>query len=233
MDAMEESRQRAIRITKYVMRRVDLGILADIRDFDCPKKYYESDLKTLGIHADAWKHVIKQKIEPKFVFAHPCILSKLPKSSLHYRGISTLSLKRVSSITVSVKKWENGTNKQTPDHLTCVRVACLYNAIISTIITNSDNWSIENGYRNILATIGITEDGKLRNIIGIEGENYVKQSILNWLKTEKQIPFEIVKKDTHYLLGDEKNIRMVFSSEPDILFEKKQVILGILLQPLR
>ena len=98
MDAMEESRQRAIRITKYVMRRVDLGILADICDFDCPKKYYELDLKTLGIHADAWKHVIKQKIEPKFVFAHPCILAKLPKSSLHYRGISNYVYHAVFSV---------------------------------------------------------------------------------------------------------------------------------------
>ena len=61
-------------------------------------------------------------------FAHPDILRRVPRTSLYYRGIALLPLKRVANIAVPVSAWEAGTRKApiTDDH--AKRVARLYNA---------------------------------------------------------------------------------------------------------
>ena len=38
-------------------------------------------------------------------------------------------------------------------------MARLYNAVTSSIIEGTTNWALENGYRNILANMGIGLDG--------------------------------------------------------------------------
>ena len=58
-----------------------------------------------------------------------------------------------------VNNWENGIYRRRPDIGRCLRVARTYNAVISIIIIGTDGWTLENGYRNVLATMGITEDG--------------------------------------------------------------------------
>ena len=102
----------------------------------------------------------------------------------------------------------------------CLTVARTYNAVISVIITGTDDWTLENGYRNILATIGITQDGALRNIVGQEGETAVKDRILSWLAANDTI-LAIQVDETTTLLGDAGNLRMVYGSEPDISFESR------------
>ena len=95
-------------------------------------------------------------------------------------------------------------------------MARTYNAVISVIITGTDGWTLENGYRNILATIGITEDGALRNIVGQEGEAAVKERISEWLDANDAITTQV--DGTMTLLGDDGNLRMIYGSEPDISF---------------
>ena len=57
----------------------------------------------------------------------------------------------------------------------------LYNAVISSIIEGSTEWTLENGYRNIIANMGIGLDGAVRNIIGQDAEQLIKTRIRDWL----------------------------------------------------
>ena len=61
---------------------------------------------------------------------------------------------------------------------------------------NSSGWTLENGYRNIIATMGISLDGMYRNRIGRMAEELIKA------------------------------INMVFGSEPDIKFERDTRLLA-------
>lgn len=104
----------------------------------------------------------------------------------------------------------------------CHKLACLYNAIISTIIMNTVSWTLENGYRNILATLGISIDGSMRNIVGVEGEVLIRNTILDFLNTSDSVRCKIITLNKDYVLeGNGNMVRMTFSSEPDIKFEKK------------
>ena len=158
-------------------------------------------------------------VPAKLVFAHPKVLATHPDTSLHYRGIATLSLKRVSSIAVSVDSWEKQPNRARVSYENALKVARLYNVVISSIISNSTDWSLEDGYRNVLATIGISLDETLRNIIGQEAEQAVKARIFEWLKGESGISYSTEVNGKSWLLGDGVVVRMEYSSEPDICFE--------------
>ena len=67
----------------------------------------------------------------------------------------------------------------------------MYNAVTSVIITGTDGWTLENGYRNVLAAIGITEDGALRNIVGQEGEAAIKERLTGWLAANEGIETQV------------------------------------------
>ena len=208
---LEEARQRALIISEHIRGRSDLEARRTIGNFTEPLEF-ESRLADLAIAPEAWGHIVNAGIDPRLVFAHP-------KTSLHYRGIATLSLKRVQSMAGQVKSWEDGTLRRPPAPARCLEVARTYNAVISVIITGADGWTLENGYRNILATIGITEDGALRNIVGQEGEAAVKDRIAEWLAANAAITAQVDGAIT--LLGGDGNLRMIYGSEPDISFERR------------
>ena len=211
---LEEARQRALLISQRIRQRADLAARQIVENYGVPLEY-EVQLEELAIAEEAWRHVIDTGVEPKLVFAHPDLLRAHPEISLHYRGIATLSLKRVQAMATQVKTWEEGTYRRQPTMERCRRVSRVYNAIISVIITGTDGWTLENGYRNVLATIGITEDGSLRNVVGQEGEEAVKNRISEWLEQNEAITTRVECAVT-YLRDD---LRMVYGSEPDISFE--------------
>ena len=215
---LEEARQRALIISERIRERSDLAARRVIEEFAEPLEY-AAELENLAIAAEAWQHVREAGIEPKMVFAHPDILHYRPETSLHYRGIATLSQKRVQGMATQVISWEAGTYRRPPTLERCRRVARVYNAVISVIITGTDGWTLENGYRNVLATIGITEDGSLRNIVGQAGEEAVKTRISRWLAANPQIDTRVDGAVTW--LGNGGDWRMIYSSEPDISFERR------------
>ena len=213
---LEQARQRALIISERIRERSDLTARRTIQEF-APLSDYETRLEDLAIAPEAWEHIIGADIDPKLVFAHPDILRAHPETSLHYRGIATLSLKRVQAMATQVQSWEKGTYRRPPTLERCQNVARVYNAVISVIITGTDGWTLENGYRNVLATIGITEDGSLRNIVGQEGEEAVKGRISEWLKANAEIDTRVDGAITW--LGNGGDLRMIYGSEPDISFE--------------
>ena len=215
---LEEAQQRALFITEQIKLRADVAVRRIVQDFSAPLDF-EGRLEELAIAPEAWAYVVQAQIDPRLVFAHPDLLKSHPTTSLHYRGIATLSLKRVQLMVGTVNGWESGALKRTPNSEKCLRVARIYNAVISVMITGTDGWTLENGYRNVLATIGITKDGALRNIVGQAGEAAVKERILQWLTSNNRIQTETRGAIT--LIGTKDDLRMVYGSEPDIKFESR------------
>ncbi len=91
---LEESRLRALIISDTIRRRSDERVRELIQGFTGQLEF-ASRLEDLAIAEEAWDHIVQTQIDPKLVFAHPDILREHPQTSLHYRGIATLSLKRV------------------------------------------------------------------------------------------------------------------------------------------
>ena len=214
---MGAARQRALIITESIRQRSDLEARRLIESYDQPLDF-EGRLEELAIPQEAWQYIGEAQIDPKLVFAHPNVLNAHPETSLHDRGIATLSLKRVQSMATQVSNWENGIYRRRPGIGRCLSVARTYNAVISVIIIGTDGWTLENGYRNVLATMGITEDGSLRNIVGQEGEAAVKERIALWLAASNEITTEVVGSST--LLNAQGNLRMIYGSEPDVSFQR-------------
>ena len=167
-----------------------------------------------AISQRAWDHVLDSQIEPKLVFAHPALLSQFPQASEYYRGIALLPRKRVAEIAVAVDSWENG-SKSTVEVKASTRVARLYNAIISSIIEAATDWTLEDGYRNILANMGIGLDGTVRNLIGQDAEHLVKGRIQDWLEQNGLI-ISHAPEAAEFELSWGYSMR--YGSEPDILF---------------
>lgn len=101
--SMEDAKTRAIHLASRIKGSTDIQMRQILDSLDCPKSKYD-ELTGIGIHEDAWNYILKENIEPKFVFAHPETLKQYPQTSIHYRGISTLSFKRVMSMAVKSVK---------------------------------------------------------------------------------------------------------------------------------
>ena len=216
---LEAARQRARIISNKIRARTDETVRNKILAYAGPLSWEKPE--QFGIDMEAWRHVEETGAKPRLVFVHPDLLCMHPDASLHYRGIAILSLKRVQQLVGSVDRWEKEPGAVRVTEEKALRVARLYNAIISSIIIGSTDWTLENGYRNILATIGITQDGALRNIIGQEAEQSIKDRIAEWLESRSGIACQANEARTTWYLGAENDLRMVYASEPDIRFEKE------------
>ncbi len=172
-------------------------------------------LADLAISEGAWAHVTSSDIDPKLVFAHPILFRQNPRSSEYYRGIALLPRKRVAEIAGAVDSWEDESRRTILREAHIIRVAQLYNAVISSIIEGSDGWTLENGYRNIIANMGIGLDGTVRNLIGQDAERLVKDRIRRWLESHKLI-VRSNDEGTFFDLPD--GYAMRYGSEPDIEF---------------
>ena len=213
MDKFDDALLRSTLMSERIRQRTDVELRALINAFGNDLDFLP--LEELMISQDAWNHVRDSGLEPKTVFAHPEILKEYPRLSEYYRGIALLPRKRVADIAVAVVSWETKGRKARVTEDQSKRVARLYNAVISSIIEGATNWTLENGYRNIIANMGIGLDGTFRNIIGQDAENLIRTRISNWL--EKHGLIRKVNDDkTDFKLV--KGYSMRYGSEPDILF---------------
>ena len=194
-----------------VRERRDMKVRDIIVNFTAPLDYTAKH--DLMISQEAWKHVIGSNTAPREVFAHPDLLQKHPEASLYYRGIALLSLKRVSQGVGDVKSWETRSRTRPVSRERAIAVCRLYNSAISSIIEGTTQWTMENGYRNILVNMGITLDGMFRNVIGRDTEDLIKAKITVWLESRDLIHRRNLKS---FVLPND--ITMVYGSEPDILF---------------
>ncbi len=210
---LEDARRRSAVIAERVRQRTDLELREIIEGFD--EELTFASLEQLAISEQAWEHVVESGFDPRLVFAHPLLLCQHPRASEYYRGIALLSRKRVSEIAVSVDSWESGV-RATVGETQSARVARLYNAVISSIIEGATEWTLENGYRNIIANMGIGLDGTVRNLIGRDAEQLVKGRITAWLERRQLIVQQNADATQFALPG---GYFMHYGSEPDIQFQ--------------
>ncbi len=214
MSSLEDTILRALAISKRIRLRSDKQVESLIRNF--PSQLEFEPLDNFMISHQAWDSLMNAEILPQIVFAHPEILSQYPETSQHYRGIALIPQKRMTALATSVTSWENGERKKPPSKQHCLNVARVYNTVISSIIENSDNWTIDNGYRNIMVNMGSQLEGYIRNTIGRNAEKLIKDKILDWL-----IPNEIVNSRADTPSGTyelQEGTLMIFGTEPDIAF---------------
>ena len=218
---IEDAIARAVKIARRIAHGDDLRVREKIEAFQTKTRYRKREL---CIARDAWRHVAEAGIKRRLVFAHPAILKAIPDASVHYRGIALLSLKRVQEVAGAVTTWERSPKTARVTDEKALRVCRLYNAVISSIIVDNTDWTLRDGYRNILATLGITEDGAIRNIIGQEAEEAVKERLIDWTRAQGLLDSADAAGPSGrewQLVG---GVRMRFGSEPDIAFEKDGVL---------
>ena len=214
-DISDAALLRSQLFAELIARRADAAQRKIVEDYTGFLDY--DPIKMLMISPDAWDHVSAMGVAPQLVFAHPDILQAHPRTSAYYRGIALLPRKRVyREAKADVKKWETGERKSPVGRAQAKKVARFYNITISSIIEGKTDWALENGYRNILATMGITLDGSHRNDIGKNAEHLVRSRVVSWLQSRQVIP-PGEPDDGLYRLPE--NIIMRFGSEPDISFE--------------
>lgn len=215
---IQDAIARAIRIARRVAQADDLEVRKKLGLLHPPPDY--SDRKRLRIADEAWAVVLAAKVKPQLVFCHPDILKSFPQASMHYRGMGLISRKRVQEIAGSVDAWERSPATAKISDAKAAKVAGLYNAVVSSIILDNEEWTLEDGYRNVLAAMGITEDGVMRNVIGREAEQAVKLRILRWVRQRGLLadPDDEVEYASDWRLKD--GVDMRFGAEPDIAFHK-------------
>ncbi len=213
---------RSVLFSNVLKERIDKEQRDVIRNYKIPLRY--ESRKSLMISKEAWQRVKKIGASRRLVFAHPDILSAHPKTSLYYRGLTLLSRKQVTQAAVSVAPWEEGKREGGVPKASALKVARLYNCVISSIIVGSSDWTMENGYRNIVATMGITLDGQFRNQIGQIAEQHIKTRILDWVKDKGIVDKDEDLESKRYSLAE--NVIMEFGTEPDISFEKDDLLVA-------
>ena len=215
MAKLWDAQRRSAVIAERLQQRTDLTLRKLISDYADGLEFQPLD--ELMISQKAWDYVNASGLDAKLVFAHPALLRDYPEASEYYRGIALLSRKRVSDLAVSVISWEERTRRAPikKDHL--MSVVRLYNAVISSIIEGSSSWTLDNGYRNIIANMGIGLDGTVRNLIGRDAEQLVKTRVKDWLESQGLI-IEANDEGTLFRLVNDYSMR--YGSEPDIEFRK-------------
>lgn len=215
MAKLDDAKRRSEVIAQRIRQRTDLALRQIIAEF--PEELTFEPLDYLMISQAAWDHVTSSGFDPKLVFAHPSLLGQHPRASAYYRGIALLPRKRVTELAGAVDSWEDGARTTAVREAQALRVARLYNAVISSIIEGSIGWTLENGYRNIIANMGIGLDGTVRNIIGQDAEHLIKTRIREWLDSQGLI-VQRNEEQTQFQLTNGYSMR--YGSEPDVEFSQ-------------
>lgn len=216
MTAHDDLVRRSKVLSERIRQRTDIRVRKLIDEYSGVLDYKARE--DLMISPSAWQHVEKSGIEPRQVFAHPKLLQEHPEATLHYRGLALLPLKRMRAAGApDVKTWENKSLTRPVSPESALAVCRLCNTVICSIIEGSAEWTLENGYRNIIANMGITLDGVFRNVIGQDAERLIKTKVEDWLHEQKLI--ERRKSRHTFMLSS--GVTMIYGSEPDILFTRE------------
>ena len=215
-------------LTRTLQRRLDLRARQVVADLGGQYSFPDS-IESYLISQGAWEHVRNLGLDPARVFCHPDLLVEEPFTSLYYRGMNGLSRKEVQEQVRSVDTWEREpeTRRRKPrvPAEAARQIAGLYNSFMSSIIENTTNWTLENGYRTMIASIGISFDGSIRNTMGDLPEQRLRRLLLEFV-LESGLLVTPAYPDIHSIPTNPErgqynlahDFVMVFSSEPDVAF---------------
>lgn len=223
---------RSLLIVTSLQKRQDIRAAEFIQAFPDPLDWSQRD--QLMIAEEAWEYVVETRdYAPQLTFCHPDLLTAHPQTSLYYRGLCGMSIKTAKGYVGAIENLELGNPRSRLSPAKARKMAQTYNTFISSIIINSTGWTLENGRRTLIATLGITLDGTMRNKIGSLAEERIRTMLLNWLierdlvispKLTSQEPFDELP--SHFTLTNE--IEMTFQSEPDVAFRRDGDLLAVI-----
>jgi len=223
----DELRQtRSVLVVSELQRRYDVFARELVEKYSAEPSF--EPLHDYMIDKAAWNYVRKELgVRMHFVFCHPDILCAQPRTSLYYRGLCGLSIKAAKDYFGSIEKMESLEKPTPPKRVKAEKMARVYNTFISSIVLNTAQWTLENGYRTILATIGITLDGVMRNRVGSVAEERIRGMILSWLYDNDLVVDPVQRPGaTPKLVVLKTGVEMNFGSEPDISFSKDGKLLA-------
>ena len=213
---------KSLLIVTSLQKRVDIKVFDTLSKLEIQLDW--NPLSNFMIENEAWEYVVKEKsYDPKLVFCHPEVIKALPSSSLYYRGLTGLSIKAAKDYIGSIENLEKGNIRARINDKKALKMARVYNTFICSILKGSTDWTLENGKRTIIATLGITLDGIMRNKVGAIAEERIRALVHDWLQNKNLI--KSYEKDNNLddlprLCKLNNDIVMRFSSEPDISFSK-------------
>lgn len=221
---------RSLLIVTSLQKRKDLKAKNLVEKFEGDLNW--NPLSNLMIEQEVWNYVVNDKgYDPKLVFCHPQVLHYHTSTSLYYRGLCGLSLKAAKDYFGTVESLEESNHGDWLQDAKALKMSRTYNTFICSIIKNSFDWTLENGYRTIIATLGITLDGKMRNKIGEIAEERIKTLVVGYLSEQQLIISPLISKEGIYstrkfvLIND---VTMEFGSEPDIAFSQNDELLAVI-----
>jgi len=216
---------KSLLIVTSLQKRTDLKAFETLAALDLPLNW--KPLSELMIDPETWDYVVEQrKYDPELVFCHPDVVLQQSATSLYYRGLTGLSIKAAKEYIGAVENLEKGNERARIDEAKALKMARVYNTFVCSIIKGSTNWTLENGRRTIIATLGITLDGIMRNKVGSIAEERVRTLVFEWLKARKLIisppPKTLEQLDNLPSVCElVDKVFMRFSSDPDITFFRK------------
>ncbi len=187
----------------------------------------------LMIDEDVWKHIVKRLgYDPKEVFCHPKVLIEHPATALYYRGLAGLSIKAARDYVGAIENLESGSAKARLSESKALAMARTYNTFVCSIIKNTTDWTLEDGKRMVIAMLGITFDGVMRNKVGEIAEERIRTLLVEWLESKKLIAWSTPPSMIHNKsLQKEYQLRggvyMQFASEPDVSFLRDGELIAV------
>ena len=189
--------------------RVDL-LIAEIDSIDHKKLDWAN--KGLGISQTALRRVEDAGGFPHQVFAHPEIIKKRPHLIGYYRNIVTISRKGIAQILFSTERYESGRKTEMPT-ADAVRVCRTLNRILSGVIDQVPDYTVELSRQAILAEIGTELQGSWANTIGQGAAKAVEDLLHEYVET-RNIGHRAEGKNIQL----DNGWRIRFGNEPDVAF---------------
>ncbi len=218
IDALLKSYVARAKLFYSTLKRKNISKLS-LRIEDCTIKEILWNVKKIGISDKAFSIIKKASIGPEQIFCHPEILNKCPDLVEYYRNLAALSQKGFNQILSGrLSKLSKGDNKERYQ-----LIAETLNKVISSVITDIDNFTLELAKEAVIAEIGTEIQGTWVNIIGKGAAKAVEEIIYDYahkkgyitLTEEKDIKVKGEKqKQIHLVLNN--GWRIIFANEPDV-----------------
>ncbi len=166
----------------------------------------------LGVSASAFERVIKAGGSAHQVFAHPELIRERPHLIAYYRNIVTISKKGIGQILFPTEGYESGKRKKML--MSDARRLCqTFNKILSGVIDDLDEYSVELSRQAILAEIGTELQGTWANVVGSGAAKAVRRILREYIGAKN-----LGSKRTAGGFELKNGWRIQFASEPDVAF---------------
>jgi hypothetical protein len=175
IDALIKSYVARAKLFYSILQKKNINKLS-LRIKDCIIKEISWDVKKIGISDKAFSIIKKASIGPEQIFCHPEILNECPELVEYYRNLAALSQKGFNQIlSGKLSKLSKGDNRERYQ-----LIAETLNKLISSVITDIDNFTLALAKEAVIAEIGTEIQGTWVNIIGKGAAKAVEEIIYDY-----------------------------------------------------